>query len=107
MTDLTCKMASIEFKNPIILASCDFGGDVDICERTVKMGTAAIITKTIHKIPGIHTWPRPCHYSLRRFGRELNDTWVCSQMFSQIPYDQWIDDQLPRMAKVCKTTRSQ
>jgi len=102
MADLTCKMAGIDFKNPIIVASCDFGGDVDICARTVKMGPGGLITKTIHKIPGIHTWPRPCHYSLRSFGKELNDTWVCSQMFSQIPYEQWIDDQLPKMVKVCK-----
>jgi dihydropyrimidine dehydrogenase (NAD+) subunit PreA len=102
MADLTCKMAGIEFQNPIIVASCDFGGDIDICTRTVKMRPGGLITKTIHKIPGIHTWPRPCHYSLRRFGKELNESWVCSQMFSQIPYEQWIDHELPAMAKVCK-----
>ena len=102
MADLTCRMAGLEWKNPLIIASCDFGGDAEIVRRSVAFGAAGLITKTIHKIPGVHTWPRPCHYSLRRFGKELNESWTCSQMFSQIPYDQMINEELPQMVKACR-----
>jgi dihydropyrimidine dehydrogenase (NAD+) subunit PreA len=55
----------------------------------------------VHKIDGPDRWPRPYFYSLRRFGADLRDAWVCSQMFHNLPYERWLGEELPKLLRLC------
>jgi len=101
MADLTTKFCGIEVKNPIGVTSCDFGGSERLLRRCAEQGIGWIIGKTVHNIDGPHRWPRPYFYSLKRFGRDLADAWVCSQMFHNKPYEKWRDEELPGCLKAC------
>jgi len=101
MADLHTEFCGIPIKNPIGVTSCDFGGHDRLLRRCVDQGVGWIIGKTVHKIDGPHRWPRPYFYSLRRFGKDLKDAWVCSQMFHNIPYEKWLDQELPKCLKTC------
>ncbi len=101
MADLKTEFCGISVKNPIGVTSCDFGGHTRLAERVVDQGIGWLIGKTVHKIDGVHRWPRPYFYSLRRFGKELKDTWICSQMFHNMAYDEWMEKELPGTLKLC------
>ncbi|MDQ1335133.1 MAG: 4Fe-4S binding protein [Thermodesulfobacteriota bacterium] len=102
MVDLSTSFCAIEVKNPIGVTSCDFGGNERLLRRCVEQGIGWIIGKTVHQIDGPHRWPRPYFYSLKRFGKELGDAFVCSQMFHNMPYERWRDDELPRCLETCR-----
>lgn len=102
MADLRTEMCGIKFKNPVLVSSNDFGEDARLARRVLEQGIGGLLTKTIHQIDGPHRWPRPYFYALRRFGRELADTWVCSQMFHNMPYDEFVEKEAPRIRQVCK-----
>jgi dihydropyrimidine dehydrogenase (NAD+) subunit PreA len=101
MADLRTEFCGLAVKNPIGVTSCDFGGHERLLRRCVEQGIGWIIGKTVHRIDGPHRWPRPYFYSLRRFGKDLRDAWVCSQMFHNMPYDRWLGEELPRCLKTC------
>ena len=101
MADLSTEFIGFKVKNPIGVSSCDYGNTKDKAQRVVEQGIGWLTGKTIHKIDGPHHWPRPYFYSLRRFGEDLKDTWVCSQMFSEIPYDEWMSTYGPEVVKYC------
>ncbi len=101
MADLTTEFLGYKLKNPIGVSSCDFGGTEWEAKRVIDQGIGWLTGKTIHKINGPHHWPRPFFYSLKKFGPEMKDVWVCSQMFSQIPYDQWMSEEGPKIVKAC------
>lgn len=102
MANLTVDFCKIEVKNPIGVTACDFGGSERLLRRCAEQGIGWIIGKTVHKIDGPHRWPRPYFYSLKRFGKDLADAWICSQMFHNKPYEKWRDEELPRCLKTCE-----
>lgn len=102
MADLRTTFCGIEVKNPIVVTSCDFGETERLAKRVIDQGIGVLVSKTIHKIDGPHRWPRPFFYSLKPFGNELKDSWVCSQMFSSIDYDYWMNVEGPKIVKLCK-----
>jgi dihydropyrimidine dehydrogenase (NAD+) subunit PreA len=101
MADLATEFCGLPVKNPIGVTSCDFGGHERLLRRCAEQGIGWIIGKTVHEIDGPHRWPRPYFYSLRRFGPDLRDAWVCSQMFHNMPYRKWLHEELPRCLKAC------
>ena len=102
MADLSTTFCGVRVKNPLGVTSCDFGGHTRLAKRVVDQGIGWLIGKTVHKIDGVHRWPRPYFYSLRRFGSELKDTWICSQMFHNMAYEEWMEKELPGTLKLCK-----
>jgi len=102
MADLSTRFCGISVKNPVGVTSCDFGSEARLLKRVVQQGIGWIIGKTVHKIDGPHRWPRPYFYSLKRFGKDLADAWICSQMFHHKPYEKWRDEDLPECLKVCE-----
>lgn len=101
MADLTTEFLGYKLKNPVGVSSCCFGGEAHEAQRVIEQGIGWLTGKTIHKINGPHHWPRPFFYSLKKFGPEMKDVWVCSQMFSQIPYDEWMSVEGPKIVKAC------
>lgn len=102
MADLRTTFLGKEVKNPIGVSSCDFGGHEYLAKRVIEQGIGFLTAKTVHKIDGPHRWPRPFFYSLKKFGPELKDSWVCSQMFHNMPYDQWLETEGPKTLKLCR-----
>jgi dihydropyrimidine dehydrogenase (NAD+) subunit PreA len=102
MADLTTEFCGIRVKNPIGVTSCDFGGSERLVRRCAEQGIGWIIGKTVHKIDGPDRWPRPYFYSLRRFGKDLKDAWICSQMFHNKPYEVWLEQELPNCLRACE-----
>ena len=101
MADLTTEFLGYQCKNPVGVSSCDFGETEWEASRVIDQGIGWLTSKTIHKIDGPHHWPRPFFYSLKKFGPEMKDVWVCSQMFSHIPYDEWMSTEGPKIVKKC------
>ena len=89
--DLSVDFLGVRLKNPIGVTSCDFGGHHRLAKRVVEQGIGWLVGKTVHKIDGPNRWPRPYFYSLRRFGNDLKDSWVCGQMFHNQPYEEWLE----------------
>ncbi len=81
MANLVTDFCGIEVKNPVGVTSFDFGGNERLLRRCAEQSIGWIVGKTVHRIDGPHRWPRPYFYSLKRFGNDLADTWICSQMF--------------------------
>ena len=102
MADLRTKFCGIKVKNPIVVTSCDFGETERLAGRVIEQGIGVLVSKTIHKIDGPHRWPRPFFYSLKPFGNDLKDSWICSQMFSSINYEEWMSIEGPKIVKLCK-----
>lgn len=102
MADLKTEFLGVEVKNPVGVTSCDFGGHKRLIQRCLDQGIGWIIGKTVHKIDGPHRWPRPYFYSLKQFGSDLKDAWICSQMFHNMPYEEWVEKELPASLKVCE-----
>jgi len=76
MADLSTELCGIKVRNPIGVTRCDLGGSERLFKRCADQGIGWIIEKTVHKIDSLHRWPRPCFYSLKRFGRDLADAFV-------------------------------
>lgn len=102
MANLKTKFLGYELKNPVGVTSCDYGETATLAKRVIEQGIGWLVGKTVHKIDGPHRWPRPYFYSLKKFGPELKDSWVCSQMFSNMPYDEWVAKEGPEILKVCE-----
>ncbi len=102
MADLRTNFLGYEVKNPVGVSSCDYGGHAHLAKRVIDQGIGWLTAKTCHKIDGPHRWPRPYFYSLKKFGPELKDAWVCSQMFHNMPYDQWLETEGPATLKLCR-----
>ncbi len=102
MANLKTTFLGHEVKNPIGVSSCDFGGHEDLAKRVIDQGIGWLTGKTVHRINGPHRWPRPYFYSLRKFGPELRDSWVCSQMFHNMPADEWLETEGPRIVELCR-----
>jgi dihydroorotate dehydrogenase subfamily 1 len=90
----------LKFKNPVISASDDFGGDARMAERVLKQGIGGLVTKCIHRDIGSERWPRPYFFSLRRFG--MPNAMICQEMFSHIKYEKWIETVGPEVVKMCR-----
>jgi len=102
MANLRTSFLGVEVKNPVGVTSCDFGGHARLAKRCIDQGCGWIIGKTVHEIDGPHIWPRPYFYSLKKFGPELKDSWVCSQMFHNMPYHEWLETEGPATLKLCR-----
>ncbi len=98
--DLSVKVFGLEFKNPIVSASDDFGGDARMAERVLKQGISALITKCIHLDIGSERWPRPYFFHLRRFG--MPNAMICQEMFSHFKYKKWLQGEGPKIIKKCR-----
>ncbi|MCX5813365.1 MAG: hypothetical protein NT178_12600 [Proteobacteria bacterium] len=70
--------------------------------RCAEQDIGWIIGKTVHDIDGPHRWMRPYYYSLRRFGNDLKDAWVCGEMFHNMPYQKRLHEELPKCLKICE-----
>ncbi|TEB07633.1 NAD-dependent dihydropyrimidine dehydrogenase subunit PreA [Pelotomaculum schinkii] len=101
MANLRTNFLGVEIKNPVGVTSCDFGGSAYLAKRVIDQGIGWLVGKTVHKIDGPHRWPRPYFYSLKHFGPELRDSWVCSQMFHNMPYEKYMETEGPATLKVC------
>lgn len=101
MANLRTTYCGIEIKNPIGVSSCDFGSTAAHAKRACEQGIGWITSKTAHHIDGPHHWPRPFFYSLKKFGPEMKDCWICSQQFLEKDYDKWLNEELPKILKVC------
>jgi dihydropyrimidine dehydrogenase (NAD+) subunit PreA len=102
MANLRTNFLGVEIKNPVGVTSCDFGGNTRLAKRVIDQGIGWLVGKTVHKIDGPHRWPRPYFYSLKKFGPELRDSWTCSQMFHNMPYEQWLETEGPATLKLCR-----
>jgi dihydropyrimidine dehydrogenase (NAD+) subunit PreA len=102
MADLGTTFCGHPVKNPVGVTSCDFGGQARLVRRCAEQGVGWIVGKTVHRIDGPNRWPRPYFYSLRRFGVDLKDAWVCGQMFHHMPYERWLAEELPATLQVCR-----
>ena len=102
MADLATTFCGLKVKSPVGVTSCDFGGHARLARRVAEQGIGWLVGKTVHRIDGPHRWPRPHFYSLRRFGPELRDAFVSSQMFHHLPYDRWLAEELPATLEVCR-----
>lgn len=102
VANLKTEFLGMELKNPVGVTSCDFGGHERLAKRVVDQGIGWLVGKTVHKIDGPHRWPRPYFYSLKKFGPELKDSWTCSQMFHNMPYDEWLEKEAPKILRLCK-----
>ncbi len=89
-------------QDPVIVSSCDFGDHERLAKRVIEQGIGGLVGKTVHKIDGPHRWPTPYFYSLRKFGPELRDSWICSQMFHNMPYEEWLEKEGPKIVGACK-----
>ena len=101
MANLKTNFLGFELKNPVGVSSCDFGGHEYLAKRVIDQGIGWLTGKTCHRINGPHRWPRPFFYSLKKFGPELKDSWVCSQMFHNMPYEEWLEKEGPKIVKLC------
>lgn len=101
MANPATRFCGVDVKHPIGVTSCDFGGKERLLRRCVEQGIGWIVGKTVHRIDGPDRWPRPYFYSLARFGHDLGDAWVCSQMFHNMPYDRWLEEELPKCLRTC------
>lgn len=102
MVDLSTDFCGLRVKNPVGVTSCDFGGTARLATRVAEQGIGWLVGKTVHRIDGPHRWPRPHFYSLRRFGPELRDAFISSQMFHHLPYERWLNEELPATLEVCR-----
>ena len=102
MADLTTEFLGYKLKNPVGVSSCDFGETKWEAQHVIDQGIGWLTGKTIHKIDGPHRWPRPFFYPLKRFSNDFKDTWVSSQMFSKIPYDEWMSKEGPAIVDLCR-----
>lgn len=102
MSRLRTEFLGKELKNPVGVASCDFGATEAYAKRVIDQGIGWLTTKTIHDINGPHRWPRPFFYSLEKFGHDLKDSWVCSQMFNTVPSKEWFETEGPKIVELCK-----
>lgn len=102
MANLKSNFLGFEVKNPIGVSSCDFGGEVDKAKRVIDQGIGWLTGKTLHKIDGPHRWPRPYFYSLKKFGNGLQDSWICSQMFHNCVYEEYLEKEGPATLKLCR-----
>jgi len=100
MADLSVEVCGLEFKNPVVSASDDFGGDVRMVERALKQGIGGLVTKCIHKDIGSERWPRPYFFPLKRF--DMPNAMICQEMFSHIKYDKWVKTEGPKVIEKCK-----
>ena len=46
-------MCGLEFKNPILSAADDFGSMARMARRVVEQGIGGLVSKTVHRIPGM------------------------------------------------------
>ena len=102
MADLTTEFLGYKLKNPVGVSSCDFGETKWEAQHVIDQGIGWLTGKTVHKIDGPHRWPRPYFYPLKRFSNDFKDTWVASQMFSKIPYDEWMSKEGPAIVELCR-----
>lgn len=102
MADLTTEFLGYQLKNPVGVSSCDFGETKWEAQHVIDQGIGWLTGKTVHKIDGPHRWPRPYFYPLKRFSNDFKDTWVASQMFSKIPYDEWMSKEGPAIVELCR-----
>ena len=68
MADTRVTMCGLEFKNPILSAADDFGSTARLARRVVEQGIGGLVSKTVHRIPGMGQWPRPWHFPIKKFG---------------------------------------
>jgi dihydroorotate dehydrogenase subfamily 1 len=90
MPNLTTTLCGIRLKNPLILASGPLSWNAGAIRAALAGGAAAVVTKTIRPEPT--TNPVPHIGSLGR-GSMLN-----TEGWSDLPADQWIQEELPALA---------
>lgn len=88
--NLKTSFDGMTFENPLMPAAGPLNGDLDKLRFLVNEGCGGIVTKTISvKAPKI---PKPCIYGDNHF--IMN-----SELWSEIPYQTWIDSILPTFHK--------
>jgi dihydroorotate dehydrogenase (fumarate) len=90
MPNLTTTLCGIKLANPLILASGPLSWNAGAIRAAFSAGAAAVVTKTIRPEPT--TNPVPHIGSLGR-GSMLN-----TEGWSDLPAEQWIEEELPALA---------
>lgn len=80
----------LELKNPLMPASGPLSGDLEKLMYLYDQGIGAIVTKTVSSKPAVV--PRPCIYGGK-------DYVMNSELWSEHPYELWIDEILPNLPK--------
>ncbi len=86
--NLETRFDGLVLKNPLMPASGPLSGDLEKLEYLYKQGIGAIVTKTVSSKPAVV--PRPCIYGDRDF--VMN-----SELWSEYPYEMWIEEILPKL----------
>ena len=102
MADTRVTMCGLEFKNPILSAADDFGSTARMARRVVEQGIGGLVSKTVHRIPGMGQWPRPWHFPIKKFGEGHEQGFICSELYCHIEYDRWLNEEAPKMVKLCR-----
>lgn len=91
--DLSTEIGGIKLKNPLMPASGPLTGDYERMMAIENTGVGCMVAKTI-SIKGAEV-PRPCIYG----GREYI---MNSELWSEYPYEYWIDQILPDLRRDLK-----
>ncbi|KXA93464.1 hypothetical protein AKJ64_00485 [candidate division MSBL1 archaeon SCGC-AAA259E17] len=87
MADLTTEIAGIKLRNPIMPASGPTVRDGDSLVEVANSGAGGLVAKTVSLEPA--KVPRP---NLAKIG----DSLINAEMWSEIPLDQWIEEEYPK-----------
>lgn len=101
--DLSVKMGSIRFKNPILPGSSEIAFDPKSVKKCLDNGCGGIVTKSYNHVKtGAGVRPRPSLYYYRGFGKGLETAWGSDTLGDVWPLDLVVKDRLPEMKALCK-----
>jgi dihydropyrimidine dehydrogenase (NAD+) subunit PreA len=101
--DLSVKMGSIRFRNPILPGSSEIAFDPKSVKKCLDNGCGGIVTKSYNHVKtGTGVRPRPYLYYYRTFGKGLERSWLTDTLGDVWPLDLVVKDRLPEMKALCK-----
>ena len=90
--DLSVSLFDFKFKNPLIVSACPVTRDSRTAKRIVDAGIGGVVTKTLGKVPAVD--PRPAVARLDDF------TVINAEKWSQLSYEQWLNEEIPALKKL-------
>jgi dihydropyrimidine dehydrogenase (NAD+) subunit PreA len=94
MADLSTQLFSIEMPSPLILASGPRSYGAKGIQAAFDAGAGGVVTKTLRLRPAInptpHIMPAP--------SRNLRNTLFNSEQWCDLPWEQWVETELPSLA---------
>jgi len=99
--DLTVKMGSLTFKNPVIPGSSEIAFDAKSVKKCIDHGVGGIVTKSWVNFPEGVTRPFPYQVFYRKFpGYDIS--WITYVHQNTIPTDVGLKKEIPEMIRLCR-----